>query len=171
MKKTKKLAVSAVLSALGVALLFLGGLLGVLDISSACIVSFAVLFIYTEVGWLYAVISYAVISVLGFILGGTNLFAPFCFLCFFGPMALTKYLFEKTGKVLSWILKLSAPMLTAFLLRKFLVVFLEIPESIVFELAYYALFFVIIWLTHLLYISLTRIYMFRYREKIIKFLK
>ena len=95
MKNSKKIALSAILSALGVVIIFLGGLLGVLDISSACIVSFILLFIYIEIGKMHAILSYAVISVVGFLIGGQNLFAPACFAFFFGPMALTKFLFEK----------------------------------------------------------------------------
>lgn len=171
MKSSKKIALSAILCALGAALMFLGGLLGVLDISSACIVSFILLFIYIEVGKVYAVLSYAVISVLGFLVCGQNLFAPACLTFFFGPMVLTKFLFEKCGKVLSWIFKLSLPSAIMFLVWLFAKDLLELPSTMTLQIVYFASAFLIAFLTHILYIRLTAIYMSSIRHKILRFLK
>lgn len=171
MKKTKKLALSAVLSAIGVVILFLGGLLGVLDISSACIASFIVLFIAVEMNQTYALISYVVISLLGLLVCGENLFAPICFAALFGPMAVTKYWFEKTGRVVSWILKLALPAATLSITYVFWAEILEIPDKMWLKVIYASMAFLIVWLTHMLYIMMTRIYFRRYRDKISKYLK
>ena len=77
MKGTKKIAVCGILSALGTIILFIGGLLGVLDISAACIVSFIVLFCSAEIGLGYGFSVYVIISVLSFLICGNNLFAAF----------------------------------------------------------------------------------------------
>ena len=79
MKRTKKIALCGILSALGTIILFIGGLLGVLDISAACIASFIVLFCSAELGIGYGFAAYIVISVLSFLICGNNLFAPICF--------------------------------------------------------------------------------------------
>lgn len=171
MRTSKKVALSAVISALGVIILFAGGLLGVLDISSACLVSFFVLFISVEVGQVYALLCYAVISVLGFLLCGENLFAPVCFTFFFGPMAITKFLFEKAGKLIGWILKIALPAALLAVGWMFFSELLEMPEKTWMKIAYYAAFLLIAVLTQILYTSIIRQYFFRFRDKISKYLK
>lgn len=171
MKKTKKLVISAILSSLGVVILLIGGLSGLLDISSACIVSFILLFISVEIGQLYALVSYAVISALAFLVCGNNLFAPLCFAVMFGPMALTKNLFEKAGKALSWLLKLALPSVTLSITYIIGAELLDLPDKMWLKVVYAALVFVTVWLTHLLYTVMTRIYFYKYRDKISKYLK
>ena len=171
MKSSKKIALSAILSALGVVIIFLGGLIGILDISSACVVSFVLLFIYVEIGKTYAVLSYAVVSAVGFLICGQHLFAPACLTFFFGPMALTKFLFEKCGKVVSWILKLALPSAVIFTVWLFARELLQLPQAPVWQIAYFVLAFITALLTQILYVRITRIYMFSLREKITKYLK
>lgn len=158
-------------AALGTAVLFLGGLLGVLDISAACIVSFFVLFISLEVGQLYGFLTYAVISALGFLLCGENLFAPFCFAFFFGPMVVTKFLFEKAGKLLGWILKLALPCGLLAVAGAVGGEILDLPESKWLVIAYYAAFLMIALLTQILYTSMIKQYFYRWRDRISKYLK
>lgn len=171
MKKSKILALSAMTAALGTAILFVGGLLGVMDISAACIVSFLILFCYVETGPVYALMTYAAISLLSFLICGDNLFAPVCFAFFFGPMAVTKFLFEKTGKVLCWIFKLTLP---AGLLALGWLIFgslLDLPDKPILVAVYYGAFMIIAFLTQLLYTAMVRRYFLYWRDKISKYLK
>ena len=67
-KATRRLAVSAVISALGVVLLFLGSLIQVLDLSMAAIVSVLVVFAVIEIRGPYPFLIYTVTSVLALLL-------------------------------------------------------------------------------------------------------
>lgn len=67
-KTTRRLAVSAVLAALGVVLLLLGSLVQVLDLSMAAIASLLVVFAVIEIGGKYPMLIYAVTSVLSLLL-------------------------------------------------------------------------------------------------------
>lgn len=171
MKRTKKIALCGILSALGTIILFIGGLLGVLDICAAHIASFIVLFCSAELGMGYGFAAYIVISVLGFLICGNNLFAPLCFAGLFGPMAATKFIFDKAGKIFGTVLKVALPL--ALLTVGFILFseLLELPESKWLEIAYFALSAIIALMTQKLYTLTTRIYFFRWRDKIKKLLK
>ena len=67
-KATRRLAVSAVLAALGVVLLLLGSLVQVLDLSMAAIASLLVVFAVIEIGGKYPILIYLVTSVLSLLL-------------------------------------------------------------------------------------------------------
>ena len=170
MKSTKKIALCGILSALGTIILFIGGLLGVLDISAACIASFIVLFCSAELGIGYGFAAYIVISVLSFLICGNNLFAPICFAGLFGPMAATKFIFDKAGKVLGMLLKIVLPLALLTVGFVFFSELLELPESKWLEIAYFALSATVALLTQKLYTVMTRIYFFRWRDQIKKLL-
>ena len=174
MKKTKKLALSAIFAAVGVVILFLGSLLEVLDISAACIASLIVLFCLTEMGVAYAAGVYATVTVLSFIIL-PNKMAAFFFAFFFGPLPITKMLFEKlgtkTGAVLCWLFKLllfNAELVAFWFLAKGL---LEIPEKTFIIVLYAVLSNAMFVLADILYGQLTRIYFRSIRKRIGKFLK
>lgn len=171
MRSSKKIALSAIISALGVVVLFLGGLLNVLDITAACIVSFFVLFIYVEIGARYAVISYAVISLLGFLVCGSDLFAAFCFAGFFGPMAVTKFALEKLGKILSWICKILIPTALLALGWIFGAEVLGFPDEKWMRIVFFVTMIAVAVIVQLLYDRLLRIYTFRFRDRIKKYLQ
>ena len=156
MRNTKKIALSGILSAMGAVIIFLGGLLGVLDISAACIASFIVLFCAAEMGQLYALLVYAAIAVLSFLICGNNIFAPICFAALFGPMAATKFLFPLVLLTVGWL---------------FFSELLELPESKWLSALYFVLSMVIAVMTQWLYTLMARRYFFFWRDKIKKFLK
>lgn len=68
MKRTKKLAFSAILAALGTTILYLGAITGVLDISAVVLASFCVLFADIELKSPYQIMIYVVTSVLSFLI-------------------------------------------------------------------------------------------------------
>lgn len=105
MKKIKKIALSAVLSALGVVFLFFGSLIDVFDLSAAILASLLVLFCVVEIGYSFAASVYALISILSFLLL-PNKAASLQFICLFGYLPITKFLFERLGPRIAWLPKL-----------------------------------------------------------------
>lgn len=171
MKASKKIAVGAVLASLGVVIMFLGALFGVLDISAACIASFIVLFCAVELGNAYALTVYAVICALSFIICSNDFFAPFCFAFMFGPMAATRYIFEKAGKAAGTVLKLLLPNLLMLPAGYFFRALLEIPDKTWVYIVYIIAVNVLSVMTQILYKMTVRIYFFKWRQKIEKLLK
>ena len=171
MKSTKKIAVCGILSAIGTIILFIGGLLGVLDISAACIVSFIVLFCSAEIGLGYGFAVYVIISVISFLICGNNLFAPICFAALFGPMAATKFIFDKAGKIFGTILKIALPLALLTVGWIFFSELLELPENKWLSAMYFGLSMIIALLTQKLYTLMTRQYILRRRDKVRKLLR
>lgn len=68
MKKTKRLVVSAMLSALGVVIMMLGSFIEVLDLSTAVIASLLCIWAVIEIGGAYPWLIWSVTSVLAFLL-------------------------------------------------------------------------------------------------------
>ena len=174
MKKTKKLALSAILSSIGVLLLWLGSLLEVLDMSAACIASLIVLFCLVELGLGYSLGVYAVIVAISFIIVPKRA-APLLFSLFFGPLPITKMLFEKLGSkigaFLSYLCKIILFNAELFAFGYFGKALFNLPESKIMISVYIALFNIIFFLADLLYGQLTRMYFRSFRKRISRFLK
>ena len=173
MRKTKKISICAVLSALGVVILYLGSFIEVLDMSVACIASLIIMFCVAELGYAAALSVYAVISIISFLILPSKWVAVF-FVFFFGLMPITKSLYEKTGAVLSWILKIATfnATLFGFYFVSSALGFFENNEItlILFAVVFIAANFVFV-LTDILYGRLYTIYELKYRSRIRKFLK
>lgn len=107
LKRTRRIALSAVLSALGVLFLFLGSVIEVLDLTmgafASLIIVFAVIEMIRSAPWLI----YAVTSVLALILL-PNKFPAVLYLLFCGIYPILKAMFERLHYVVSWVLKFSA---------------------------------------------------------------
>ena len=103
--KTKKIAVAAILSSLGIIFLALGSLIEVLDLSSAAIAGFAVVAAVIELGGGYPAMIYFAVSILA-VLMLPNKF-PAVFFIFFGSYPIFKYHFERFHPVLAWAVKFS----------------------------------------------------------------
>jgi len=181
MSKTKKIAICAMMSALGASIMYVGSLFGVFDISAACISSFIVLFVLIELGTRYSLCVYAVTSVLSFIVVTDKLSAYF-YILFFGLMPITKRAFEtlgaKVGMTLSYIAKIATFNVELLIFGYFTKeIFLDIgtgTELIGEDLliaVYFVLANVIFILADILYGTCTRIYFFRFRKRIEKFLR
>ena len=105
MKKTKKIALSAILAAFGVIILYLGALVDVLDLSVAILASFLILFCTAELGYSTALSVWLVTSLLSLLLL-PNKAPALLYTALFGYMPITKFLFERIGRRISWIPKL-----------------------------------------------------------------
>ena len=173
MKKTKKLTVCAVLAALGVAILYVGSFMEILDLSVSLAASLIVLFCVEELGNKSALSVYAVISTLSFILLPQKWIAAY-FVFFFGIMPITKNIYEKVGKIIGWVLKIITFNLEAFgfyLVAKNLDFFAENERALPYLLAMLALANGVFVLADVLYTKICLIYRARFRTRIKKFLK
>lgn len=94
MKKTKKLALAALMSALSVAVMYMGSLFEIMDLSTAAIASMCVLLVLVETGMRYAWLTYAVSGVLALILLPVKL-AAIMFIGFLGFYPMAKAFFEQ----------------------------------------------------------------------------
>ena len=173
MRKTKKLTVCAMLSALGVAILYLGNFMEILDLSVSCAASLIVVFCMEELGTKYSLATYAVISVLSFILLPQKWISVY-FILFFGIMPITKHVYEKTGKLFAWILKIVTFNIEIFLfyfVAEKLDFFEQSESSLPYLLALLAMANVVFILADVLYDKLSVIYRLKYQSRIRKFLK
>ncbi len=124
MKRTRKITVTALLSALAVVVLSLGSLLGTLDLTAAALASFLVVLLHVELGRRWAVLYWAVTSLLSFLIMSAG--AADLFFAAAGLYPLLKAVYERLPRVAEWLLKLLTfgIMLTAYLLlAKFVFMF------------------------------------------------
>ncbi len=104
-EKTKKLTLSALLSAMGVVLLIIGAFVEVLDLSMAALASFFCIFAVIELGRGYSWMIYGVTGILAIIFMPQGLGGWF-YILFFGYYPIVKEKVEKLTRTLSWIFKL-----------------------------------------------------------------
>ncbi|MBR2336106.1 MAG: hypothetical protein IKA62_07795 [Clostridia bacterium] len=104
-KQTKKLTLGAILSAMGVALLFLGSFIETLDLTMAALASFFCIFAVIELGGIYPWLIFSVTGVLSVILMPYSMTGWF-YLLFFGYYPIVKEKLERLPKIFSWILKM-----------------------------------------------------------------
>lgn len=104
-KKTRILALSAMLSALGVVLISSSALIEVLDLTMAAVASLFTVFAVIELGGGYSWFIFAVTGTLSLILLPQNTGA-YCYLIFFGYYPMIKSLFERRLRTpLAWLCK------------------------------------------------------------------
>ena len=104
-KKLKNLTVGALLSALSVAILAIGGVIQALDLSVAALASFICVFAVIELGGTYPWLIFAVTSALSIMLIPSNVGA-WCYVLFFGYYAILKEKIERLNTVLAWVIKM-----------------------------------------------------------------
>ena len=104
-KQTKKLTLGAILSAMGVALLFLGSFIETLDLTMAALASFFCIFAVIELGGIYPWLIFSVTGALSVILMPYSMTGWF-YLLFFGYYPIVKEKLERLPKIFSWILKM-----------------------------------------------------------------
>ena len=161
------------LTAISVVVLYLGSVFEIMDLSISCAASVTVLFCVVELGGKYAFAVYAATSVLSLILVPNKWIAVY-FIMFFGIMPITKKLFEKTGKILSWGLKIAAfnaEIFAFYFIALKLDFFAENEKALPYLLVMLVLANVSFVLADILYTLLFRIYDKKYRARIRKFLK
>ena len=105
MKATKKLTVSAMAVALGVAFSALGSVVSVLDLTAATLASLLVAFVYIEVGSPYTWLVWLATSLISFIIFPHSL-VWLVYLTLFGIYPILKGYIERTPRPIWWLLKL-----------------------------------------------------------------
>lgn len=104
-ERTKRLSTCAMLSALGVVVLYLGSIIEVIDISMAVVASLFAIFAVIEYGAGYAWSIYAITGILSAVLL-PNKFPALMYLLFFGFYPIIKEKIEKCrSKIAQWALK------------------------------------------------------------------
>lgn len=104
-EKTKKLTLGAVLAAMGVVMLTVGGLVEVLDLSMAALASFFCIFAVIEMGRGYPIMIYLATGMLAVLIMPQSL-SGWIYLLFFGYYPIVKEKLEKLPSTVAWILKL-----------------------------------------------------------------
>lgn len=120
---TRRTAMCAVLAALAVVVLGIGTLIEIMDLSAAIAASAVVLLVFLCYGTRYALLTYAVISVLGILLMPQSL-AVWTFAGLLGYYPIIKEKLDRLPCVLAWIVKFllfAAVLGLCFLLFHFLI--------------------------------------------------
>jgi hypothetical protein len=126
MKSTKKLTLSSVTVALGVALMMIGAVFEPLDLASACISSVLVAFIYIEIGAPYTWLVWIATSLItAIVYPASGMWVMYLFL--FGLYPMVKGYIERAPRTLWWILKIAFYMISASALGCTLSFLLGIP--------------------------------------------
>ncbi|MGN1127600.1 MAG: hypothetical protein ACI4T6_01445 [Candidatus Flemingiibacterium sp.] len=108
MKKsnTKKIALAAILSALGVIVLLLGSIFTMLDLTMVAVASLLVVMAVIELGGGYPYLVWLVTGVLALLLLPEK-FSAILYMIFGGIYPILKAMFERLHFVVAWIVKLS----------------------------------------------------------------
>ncbi len=168
MKNTKRLALAALMSALGVAIMYAGCLFEILDLSTAAVASMCVLLVLVETGARYAWLTYAVSGVLSLILLPIKT-AGLIFVGFLGFYPMAKAFFEK--KFRGWrCLVLKILLLNICTAAMLAIVRYVIAEALWFEILTLLLANIVFVVYDCALSQLLRAYVFVWRKKLkIKF--
>ncbi len=166
-KRTRRLAISAILSALGVVILYLGALIEVLDLSVAVIASFLCVLAVLEMGGAWPWLIYAVTSILSLVLLPLKT-AAIVFVVFAGYYPIVKAYYERLSRVLSWVLKLvhfGVALTVLVLVSRFL-----LPDPITEKPLFLVVIYLVGTFVFVLYdVALTRVislYLFKLRDRL-----
>ena len=156
------------LSALAVAIMYIGAMLEVLDLSTAALASICVMLILTELGMKYAFLSYACIGVLSFLLLPTK-YAAIMFIGFLGFYPMAKAFFER--KFRGWLcLVLKFALLNVCIFAMLLIVRYVMTEALWFEIMVLVIANIVFVVYDYALTHLLRAYIFVWRKKLkIKF--
>ena len=180
MRNTKKIALASLCAALGTILLSVGFLINVMDMSAALLASALVLFSLLEMGYGYAFLVFSVISALSLVLM-PQASATWMFLLLFGYMPISKFGFERICKKHAWMAWIPKLVLfnavyagMIFLLGELLGFTVEnafgIPPRIIY-IAFFAVGNLMYIVCDVFYGRVARIYIFKIRDRFIRFLK
>lgn len=157
MRPALKVAFGAMLTALAVVLLFIGGITGTLDLAAAALASFCVIFAVIEMGYGSAFLVYAATSVLGLLLPVKT--PAIFFVAFFGYFPLVKSLSEKLSRLISYVIKLAVYSVASFVMVAFSLVVIteDIATGNKLMLLYVALYLVCAVVLVIYDVALTRL--------------
>lgn len=123
----KKTVIAGVLAALSVIILYLGGIIEVLDLTMSAVTSLLVVVIVIEMGYSYAWLTYAATSILSLLMLPQKTPAIF-YACFMGFYPIIKSYIERINSaLLRWIIKLAVG--NAALIFMFLFIKLFVPDE------------------------------------------
>ena len=171
MKKTKKLTLSALFSAVSVSLLALASLTEIADIAVSMLASAILVLAVIELGEKWGFMIYAVTSTLSLLLLPSKFIAA-VYLVFTGLYPLVKRRFDAFPKIPAWGLKLlyfNFSLAMALVLAKF--VFLIETYSDLLLVLYFATANLCFILFDILIKRATLVYLVRYRERFRRFFK
>jgi hypothetical protein len=161
------MAVSSVLSALGVVMLYLGSMVEVLDISMAVIASLICVFAVIEYGKGYPWLIFSVTAILSLLLL-PNKTPAVMYAAFFGFYPIIKEKLERLPRVISWLLK-EIIFNVAFAIMAILVMFVFTIGEVEIDFPYVLGIVLLGELTFVLYdIAMTRLislYIFKLRKR------
>lgn len=164
MQKTKKLSFAALMSALGVAFMYGGAMLEVLDLSTAALASICVMLVLVEIGGRYAWLTYAVTGILSLLVLPQK-FAAILFLGFLGFYPMAKALFEKRFR--GWLcLVLKILLLNACAALMLLAVRYVMTEALWFEIMTLVIANIVFVVYDVALTRLLRAYVFVWRKKL-----
>ncbi len=164
MKNTKKLSFAALMSALGVAFMYGGAMLEVLDLSTAALASICVLLVLVELGTRYAWLTFAVTGILALLLLPQK-FAALLFLGFLGFYPMAKALFERRFR--GWrCLVLKVLLLNGCTALMLLAVRYVMTEALWFEIMTLVLANIVFVVYDIALTRLLRAYVFVWRKKL-----
>ncbi len=126
-KRSKNIALSAILCSLGVLILYIGSVIEIFDLTMGALASIIIIFSVIEMGRKTPYLIYAVTSLLSVLLL-PNKFSAVLYIVFAGIYPILKEKFERLHFVISWILKLSVfntSLLLLILVTKYI---LNIPD-------------------------------------------
>ena len=106
MKKTRKIALAAILSALSVVILLLGSIITVLDMTAVALSSILIMLAVIEIGGAYPYLIWLVTGILSLLLLPDK-FGALLYLSFGGIYPIFKAMFERLHYIVSWVLKFS----------------------------------------------------------------
>jgi hypothetical protein len=174
MRNTKKLTLSAILVALGVAIMFVGVLVDTVSLSVAAISSLIVVFVYIEIGSPYPYLVWICTSLCAALMfSGSSIWVEYFLI--FGIYPIIKAWLEKLARPL-WIpLKFLLFNIQFWALFGLMELLLGIPmfesDNLPLNIALYALCIVAFFAYDFFITFMVRIYFLSFRKRIARFLK
>lgn len=127
-KNARKIAVAALMSALGVVMLYVGSIITVLDLTTIAAASMLIVFAVIELGGAFPWLIWTVTGLLSLLLLPNKEVSMF-YLLFGGPYPIFKAMFERLHPIVSWILKLSFFNTSLLLIVTAVAYILHVPET------------------------------------------
>ncbi len=174
MKDTKKITLSAMLTALGVVIMLLGAVIETLDLTVGAIASLIVVFVFVEIGKPYHWLVWLCTSLItALIYPGSALWIEY--LLIFGIYPILKAYIEKLPRWSWWPVKLvyinAVVGLLALAMEKLLGIPFFEDEGVWMRVLFWALLNVAFVLYDIFLRTLLRVYFAKYRERIISLIK
>jgi hypothetical protein len=124
----KKTALAALMSALGVVILYVGSIITVLDLTTIAIASLLIFVAVIELGGAYPWLMWAVTGILAMLLLPSKE-AAMIYLLFGGPYPIFKSMFERLHPIVSWVLKFSFFNTSLLLIVTAVVYIIHVPDT------------------------------------------